>query len=84
MRDKARPVLFFVLIIGCLIFSSKGFGQRYYFKNYSVEDGLAHSDIYTVFQDSKGYLWIGYYGGGVDRFDGKKITNFTEFMDWNQ
>lgn len=77
MRDKAVILLLFVLIIGCLIFSSKGFGQRYYFKNFSVEDGLAHSDIYTVFQDSKGYLWIGYYGGGLDRFDGKNFINFT-------
>jgi ligand-binding sensor domain-containing protein/signal transduction histidine kinase/CheY-like chemotaxis protein len=77
MRDKAGAVLLLVLVIGCLIFPPKGFGQRYYFKNYSVEDGLAHSDIYTVFQDSKGYLWIGYYGGGLDRFDGKKFVNFT-------
>ncbi|NIM16456.1 MAG: hypothetical protein GTO45_40110 [Candidatus Aminicenantes bacterium] len=60
-----------------MVFPSMGFGQHYYFKNYFVEDGLAHSDIFTLFQDSKGFLWIGYYGGGLDRFDGKHFSNFT-------
>jgi PAS domain S-box-containing protein len=47
------------------------------FKNYSVLDGLAQSQIQAVCQDSKGYIWFGSRGGGVSRFDGVNFVNFT-------
>jgi ligand-binding sensor domain-containing protein len=41
-----------------------------------VEDGLPFVQVYTIFQDSKGYLWSGGYGG-LSRFDGRDFTNFS-------
>ena len=55
-------------------FSSRA--QSLNFRNYSVEDGLPFVQVYTIFQDSKGYLWSGGYGG-LSRFDGKNFTNFS-------
>src|ERR1043165_5067400 len=52
--------------------------QQYNFRNYNVQDGLAHSQISTILQDSKGYMWFATYGGGLSRFDGKTFRNFTE------
>jgi len=51
--------------------------QQYIFRNYSVEDGVAQSQVYDVLQDSRGYLWIGTRGGGISRFDGINFKTYT-------
>lgn len=51
--------------------------QTYDFRNYNVEDGLAQSQVYCIFQDSKGYMWFGTNAGGASMFDGKVFKNFT-------
>jgi ligand-binding sensor domain-containing protein/two-component sensor histidine kinase len=43
-------------------------------KTYTAQDGLPHSYIYSVLQDSKGYLWVG-TRYGLGRYDGH--TFFT-------
>lgn len=50
--------------------------QQYNFKNYSVENGLPYIQIYAMFQDSKGYLWSGGYGG-LSKFNGKTFQNYS-------
>lgn len=50
--------------------------QQYNFKNYSVENGLPYIQIYAMFQDSKGYLWSGGYGG-LSKFNGKSFQNYS-------
>ncbi|UCH93765.1 MAG: response regulator [Candidatus Aminicenantes bacterium] len=80
--EKRKPhVKFFLVYLCILVFwvqgQAPGFGQHYNFKNYSMEEGLAQSQVYTIFQCSQGYLWIGTYGGGVSKFDGKTFTNYS-------
>lgn len=50
--------------------------QSYSFNNYSVQDGLAQSNILGVVQDKQGYIWLG-TESGVSRFDGKNFKNYT-------
>ncbi|XOV72906.1 MAG: two-component regulator propeller domain-containing protein [Verrucomicrobiota bacterium] len=50
--------------------------------HYSGRDGLASMANQSLFQDSKGYLWIGsgsqgVPGNGVSRYDGKQFEVFT-------
>lgn len=45
------------------------------FTNYTIENGLPQSVVYTILQDSKGYLWAGTQGG-VSCFDGRKFTTW--------
>ncbi|GIV59863.1 MAG: hypothetical protein KatS3mg043_0952 [Rhodothermaceae bacterium] len=52
--------------------------QRYQFDIYSIEDGLAQSQPITLHQSRNGYLWIGTFGGGLSRFDGRVFTNFSK------
>ena len=61
-----------------LTLSVISFGQQYHFKVYSIEDGLAQSQILALCQDSKGNLWMGTASGGVSRFDGRTFVNFTQ------
>lgn len=52
--------------------------QQYHFRNYSIESGLPKSTIFSILQDSRGYLWIGTDGGGVCRFDGKEFVVYND------
>jgi ligand-binding sensor domain-containing protein len=52
--------------------------QQYNFRNYSVKEGVAQSQVYSVIQDSKGLLWMGTRGGGITSFDGKEFKTLTQ------
>ncbi|MEO1451173.1 MAG: two-component regulator propeller domain-containing protein [Bacteroidota bacterium] len=39
--------------------------------------GLHHADIYFIYNDSKGRIWVSTVGEGVYRFDGESVTNFN-------
>lgn len=52
--------------------------QRFIFRNYSVEEGIAQSQVYSVLQDHRGVLWFGTQGGGLTAFDGERFKTFTE------
>ncbi len=42
-----------------------------------LSDGLVHSTVHALFEDSRGYLWFG-TGGGASRWDGSSWVNFQE------
>ncbi len=50
--------------------------QQFLIDEYGSRQGLASAEIYTLFQDQTGYLWIG-TRLGVSKFDGLKFTNFS-------
>lgn len=52
--------------------------QTYHFKTYTIDDGLAQSQVLYIFQDSDGFLWFATNGGGVSKFDGNKFENYTQ------
>lgn len=51
------------------------YGQNYYFKNLTTEDGLPSNEVYSVTSDKDGYLWF-CTDKGVAKYDG---TNFKIF-----
>lgn len=53
------------------------FAQQYTFQNYSVENDLSQSQVYAILEDSRGYLWLGTQGGGLDKFDGQNFINYS-------
>lgn len=65
-----------VVVAICVLCSTILFGQRYNFKNYTVEDGLAQSQINDINQDDLGYLWIG-TESGLSRFNGLEFVNYS-------
>ncbi|MEO6638688.1 MAG: two-component regulator propeller domain-containing protein, partial [Ginsengibacter sp.] len=50
--------------------------QKQIFNNYTVNDGLVSNSIRRIFQDSKGFLWIGTWEG-ISKYDGNTFTNYT-------
>ena len=43
------------------------------FTRLSLEQGLSQSTVLCMFQDSRGYIWLG-TEDGLNRFDGIKFT----------
>lgn len=71
---KKYNFLFCILLfIGCHYFA-----QTYNFKNYNTEQGLPQSQVLSIFQDYKGYIWFGTNGGGVGKYDGNKFSTISE------
>jgi ligand-binding sensor domain-containing protein/serine phosphatase RsbU (regulator of sigma subunit) len=66
--------LFFFLV--SLFYKSDA--QQYDFLKYNVQEGMAHSQVSSILQDTDGYLWFATFGGGVSRFDGKTFINYSE------
>ncbi len=66
-----RFLLFFGMISGWLFAKQEGFRQ------YSVAEGLAQSQVFALLEDHQGYLWIGTQGGGVNRWDGRTFRRYS-------
>ncbi|MCF8432656.1 MAG: hypothetical protein K9G34_11960, partial [Melioribacteraceae bacterium] len=65
-------------IILFLFISSLGFGQSLSFINYTVEShGLAQNSVFSIFQDSRGFIWFA-TEGGLSKFDGSEFRNYDE------
>jgi ligand-binding sensor domain-containing protein/serine phosphatase RsbU (regulator of sigma subunit) len=73
MKNKSIQI-----ILACLfLFQSEIFSQKYFFRKFSIEEGLPQSSVYCMLQDSRGYIWMGTDGAGVARFDGNKFDAFN-------
>ncbi|MDX1910059.1 MAG: two-component regulator propeller domain-containing protein [Saprospiraceae bacterium] len=53
-----------------------GFSQQPFSKNYQTGEGLPSNYLYSVLQDSKGYIWVT-TDVGVSRFDGQTFTSYN-------
>jgi len=49
-----------------------------YQENNKLSNSISDNTIMAITQDSEGYLWIGTFGGGIDRYDIRTQT-FTSF-----
>ena len=66
---------FIFIFIVCNFVSLSSYSQTFYYEHYTVEDGLPSSQVYSAFQDSKGYIWFA-TDAGVIRFNGYEFENF--------
>jgi ligand-binding sensor domain-containing protein len=73
------PQPLFLLFMVVVLSVGQVFGQTYYARNFSVEDGLPSNVVRAVFKDSRGIMWIG-TNAGLCRFDGRdfKVYNSAD------
>ena len=50
---------------------------QFHFRHYNIEYGVSSNNISTLFQDQKGYIWIG-TENGLNRFDGNQFTLYQK------
>jgi ligand-binding sensor domain-containing protein len=70
---KRQVIILFLLIV---ILSSPCHSQSLNFRTYTVYDGLVANPVRCIYQDSKGFIWIGTFDG-LSRYDGYKFSNHT-------
>jgi ligand-binding sensor domain-containing protein len=51
---------------------------RYDGKSFTKFNGFSDDMIFCMLEDKAGNIWVGTRDHGVDRYDGKSITNFSE------
>jgi len=76
MKMKKRVIeLFVVIVLSCFFPVKISLAQSLPFLHYTTKDGLPSASVRCVFQDSRGYLWIG-TTHGLSRFNGIGFENF--------
>ena len=57
-----------------------GPGQPIKFEHISLEEGLSQSSVYSILQDSQGFLWFGTQDG-LNKYDGYSFTVYRHVPD---
>lgn len=72
----SRNSKLFALIL-LISVSGTTYGQNYYFRNFSAEDGLPSNTVTCAIQDSRGFMWFG-TKDGICRYDGAVFRLFGD------
>ena len=77
VNKKINIILILVCIFSCLKISTSyaNIRESFNFKDITIEDGLSQSTVETIYQDSKGYIWIG-TNDGLDRYNGYEFKHY--------
>ena len=83
-KDSARTACLVAFAISALL-SSRSEAQKtapatpnYKFSHFSSKDGLPQNSVLAIFQDEKGFLWMG-TDNGLARFDGFQFRSFLHY-----
>ena len=73
---------FYYFLLGILLLTPSLSGQDEYvrFKRITINDGLSLSSVYSIYQDSKGFIWFG-TEDGLNKYDGQTITVYGATTD---
>ena len=79
---KLKKILSMVCIISCMNINTSyaNVNKNFNFKNITIEDGLSQSTVETIYQDSKGYMWMG-TNDGLDRYNGYEFKHYKYDKD---
>jgi ligand-binding sensor domain-containing protein/two-component sensor histidine kinase len=69
---KLKPVFIYLWLLCGLYSSAQTLPRRLY----TPHDGLPQSQVTSIFQDSRGYIWVGTQGG-LAYFDGVRFNSLT-------
>ncbi len=68
---RSAILLILMFIIPRLLFS-----QQPIIISYSLQDGMVSNNVRRIFQDSRGFIWIGTWEG-ISHYNGHKFTNYS-------
>jgi len=65
-----------LLLLVFLSLNAAAFPQEYSYRHYTILDGLVQNQVTSLYQDQRGFIWVG-TKGGASRFDGVHFKNYT-------
>ena len=82
INKKIKIILALASILSCININTTyaNISESFNFKNITIEDGLSQSTVETIYQDSKGYIWIG-TNDGLDRYNGYEFKYYKHDKD---
>ncbi len=72
-----HPLIYIAVVLAALCCMPAA-AQEYATLHYTNNDGLPSNTVYSLYRDSKGYLWVA-TDKGVARYNGAKFETFTTF-----
>ena len=76
MKTNITKIFSILLLVSAFSIPVYSLNNSYNFKRLGIEDGLSQSTIYSIFQDSEGYMWFG-TANGLNKYDGYNFKIFT-------
>ena len=76
MKTNITKILSILSLVSAFSIPVYSLNNSYNFKRLGIEDGLSQSTIYSIFQDSEGYMWFG-TANGLNKYDGYNFKIFT-------
>ena len=74
-------LLKWLLLFSIFLFAIPSYSQiATDFQSMGVDQGLTQNSVYTLFQDSRGFLWIG-TADGLNRYDGRTIKTYKTLLN---
>ncbi len=77
---RQTPLKRVILFVFPVLFSLLLHGQSPYFRHLTSKEGLPGSTVYSITQDSSGYIWMG-TENGICRFDGVRFRKYSTPSD---
>ena len=76
-NKELKKILTMVCIISfiSIITSYANIIENFNFKNITIEDGLSQSTVKTIFQDSRGYIWV-VTDAGLNKYNGYEFKQY--------
>ncbi len=73
-----RRIIQNIAFIIATLTNSNAWSQTFNFQYFNVEQGLSQSEVTCIYEDTRGFLWLGTSGGGINMFDGINFKSYEE------
>ena len=75
----SKKIFFNILFIFAFFYANSQ-TTNFKFRHLTIKEGLTHNNVYTIMQDSKGFVWIGTQNG-LDKYSGYDFLSYYYSAD---
>ncbi|WP_159453674.1 hybrid sensor histidine kinase/response regulator transcription factor [Ohtaekwangia koreensis] len=72
---RVHCAIFLLLVFAPATNDLSAQSRQFRFRQLDLKNGLSHPDVWTIYKDSRGFIWFG-TAVGLNRFDGYTIRSF--------
>lgn len=73
---EKKKYFLLLIFLAASVWAASGTAQVFKFERLSIEKGLSQNSVYSILQDSDGFIWLGSQEG-LNRFDGYRFSIFS-------